>query len=108
MKVPQLELGPRLGGLKILYQRTTAVAGLVTMVSSMVAAYSTAPMLRQFFGSFIFFVSTVFFILLVYMLFDYMVILPSEQRFLGTQAQRTERSPLKRDTEKILELLTDE
>ena len=103
--VPQLELGPRLGGLKVLYQRTGTVAGVITMLSAMTAAYSTTPVLQEFFGSFPVFVMAAVATLVVYMAVDFMAILPSEQRFLGVQAQRTERSPLKRDTEQILRRL---
>ena len=104
---PQVELGPRLGGFKVLYQRTGAVARVITMVSAMVAAYSTTPWLQDVFGSFALFLATTITVLLIYMAIDFIVILPSEQRFLGVQAQRTERSPLKRDTEAILRLLDE-
>lgn len=103
--IPQFELGPRLGGFKVLYQRTGTVARVITMVSAMIAAYSTTPVLQTLFGSFAAFFSVAVGVLLVYMVIDFTVILPSEQRFLGAQAQRTERSPLKQDTECILERL---
>jgi len=103
--IPQIELGPRLGGVKVLYQRASVVSGVITMVSAMTAAWSTTPILRDTFGSFPAFLAVAGVVLAVYMGFDFMVLLPSEQRFLGTQAQRTERSPLKRDTERILRRL---
>lgn len=103
--VPQVELGPRIGGFKVLYQRASVVSGIITMVSAMTAAYSTTPVLRDIFGSFTVFLGAAVVILFAYMGFDFMFLLPSEQRFIGTQAQRTERSPLKRDTEEILRRL---
>lgn len=103
--IPQVELGPRLGGFKVLYQRTGTVAGIITMVSAMTAAYSTTPLLQSVFGSFPAFVLCAAGTLFVYMGVDFMFILPSEQRFRGVQAQRTERSPLKRDTEQIIRRL---
>lgn len=102
--LPQVELGPRLGGLKVLYQRAgSLVFQPVTMVSAMGAAWSTTPALQEvFLGSFIVFLVAVAVFGLAVMGGYYMLVLPAEQRFNQVQSQRSERSPLKRDTEAIL------
>lgn len=99
--IPQLELGPRLGGLKVLFQRSNMITGLITMFSAMSAAWSTTPVLREVFGSFAVFALTAGAVLAAWMTLDYTVLLPSEQSFNQGQSQRPERSPLKRDTEEI-------
>lgn len=104
--IPQLELGPHLGGLKTLYQRSGIVARLITMVSAMTAAWSTNPALQNiFYNSFALFLLAAVVILLGWMVFDYMFVIPSEQSFRQGQSQRSERSPLKNDTEEILDRL---
>jgi len=103
--LPQVELGPRLGGLQVLYQRAgSLVFQPVTMISAMGAAWSTTPALQEVFaGSFLVFVLAVAVFGLAVMGGYYMFVLPAEQRFNQVQSQRAERSPLKRDTEQILE-----
>lgn len=101
--IPQFELGPRLGGLKMLYQRSGIIARMITMLSAMTAAWSTTPILRNIFGSFTTFVIAAAIVLVFWMAFDYIVLLPSEQNFIRGQAERSERSPVKRDTEAIIE-----
>lgn len=104
--LPQLELGPHLGGLKVLYQRSGIIARMITMVSAMTAAWSTNAALRNiFFNSFLAFLAAAVLVLLVWMVVDYMFLIPSEQSFRQGQAHRTERSPLKRDTEEIIDRL---
>jgi hypothetical protein len=104
--LPQVELGPRLGGLKVLYQRAgSLVFQPVTMVSAMGAAWSTTPALQAVFGSFLVFVLAVAMFGLAVMGGYYIIVLPAEQRFNQVQSQRSERSPLKRDTEAILAAL---
>lgn len=100
--LPQLDSGIiRLGGAKVLFQRSGMVTQLITMVSAMSAAWSTTPVIREFFGSFVVFIGVAVGCLSVWMLFDYTVLYPSEQSFNQGQSQRPERSPLKRDTEDI-------
>lgn len=104
--LPQIELGPHLGGLKTLYQRSGIVARLITMLSAMGAAWSTTGTLRQLFlGEFVLFVLGAGAVLCGWMVVDYMIIIPSEQTFRQGQGQRVERSPLKQDTEEILRRL---
>lgn len=101
--IPQLELGPHLGAFKVLYQRSGIIARMITMLSAMSAAWSTTGVLRDVFaGSFIAFLGFAVLILLLWMVVDYTVIIPSEQSFNQGQSQRPERSPLKRDTEEII------
>jgi len=107
--LPQLELGPRVGGLKVLFQRSGIVTRVITMLSAMSAAWSTSGVLRDvFLGSYVFFVAAAAVAVAVWMLVDYAVILPSEQTFRMGQAHREERSPLKQDHERILRELRDE
>lgn len=102
--IPQLELGPHLGALKVLYQRSGIIARMITMLSAMSAAWSTTGVLRDVFGgSFLAFLGFAVLVLLVWMVIDYAIIIPSEQSFNQGQSQRPERSPLKRDTEEIIE-----
>lgn len=104
--LPQFELGPHLGGLKVLYQRSGIIARMITMTSAMTAAWSTSGTLRGvFLGSFALFMAAAFVVLLGWMVVDYVLILPSEQSFQQGQSERAERSPLKRDTENIRERL---
>lgn len=101
--IPQVELGPHLGGLKTLYQRSGIIARMITMLSAMSAAWSTSATIRSLFvGEFALFVSAAALALVAWMVVDYTVILPSEQSFRQGQAHRSERSPVKRDTERIL------
>jgi len=101
--LPQLELGPHLGGAKSLFQRSGIVARMITMASAMSAAWSTTPVLRDaFLGSFVLFGLAAVGALGAWMVVDYVFILPSEQTFRQGQAHRSDRSPVKRDTEEIL------
>jgi hypothetical protein len=98
-----VELGPHLGGAKSLFQRSGIVARMITMASAMSAAWSTTPLLRDvFLESFLLFGLAAVGALGAWMVVDYTVILPSEQTFRQGQAHRSERSPVKRDTEQIL------
>lgn len=106
--VPQVELGPHLGGAKTLFQRSGIIARMITMVSAMSAAWSTSHTLRELFlGSYALFLGSAIAALCAWMVFDYVLIIPSEQSFRQGQAHRTERSPLKRDHEKIQRQLED-
>ncbi len=111
--IPQLEpdgrLGvwlTRLGGAKMLVQRSGVVANKITMVSALSAAWATNPTIQDaFFGSFILYIGSAFAAIGVYGIIDHAVILPGEQGYTQEQAHQAERSPLKRDTEEILERL---
>jgi hypothetical protein len=75
---------------------------MITMASAMSAAWSTTPVLRDaFLGSSILFGLAAIAALGGWMVLDYTLILPSEQTFRQGQAHRSERSPVKRDTEEI-------
>lgn len=95
----------RLGAAKRLFQRSGILSRMITMWSAMTAAYSTTPLLQDVFGSLIGFLVAGTLMLGVYGGLDYMGLMPGEQRFGQTQSQRPERSPLKQDTEAILERL---
>lgn len=104
--LPQWELGPRLGGLKVLLQRGGFLMQMITMGSAMISAWATSRTLRAVFLNSValYFASTAL-LIAVWLVVYYSVILPSEQTFNQTQSQRPERSPLKRDTEQILDRL---
>lgn len=107
--LPQFELGPNLGGLKVLYQRAGVVMRTITMVSAMTSAWATSGTVRAVFGgSAAAFFGTALLIGVLWMVFDYVALIPSEQTFRNGQSERTERSPLKNDTEAILKELRDE
>lgn len=95
----------RLGAAKRLFQRSGILSRMITMWSAMTAAFSTTPLLQEIFGSLPAFLVAGTGMLGVYGAFDYMGLMPGEQAFGQTQSQRRERSPLKRDTEAILERL---
>lgn len=109
--LPQLEphgrLGKwltRLGGAKMLVQRSGVVANKITMVSALTAMWSTTPEVQDiFFGSFPLFMGSVFVLIAIYGVIDHGVILPGEQGYTQEQAHTAERSPLKRDTEQLVE-----
>lgn len=106
--LPQLELGPHLGGFKVLYQRSGVIARMITMSSAMSAAWSTNAGLRDLFlNDWRLFALAAVATLVAWMVFDYMFLIPSEQSFRQGQAHRSERSPLKRDTEEIIGRLND-
>lgn len=101
--VPQVELGPRLGGFKQLFQRTGIVVRPITMFSAMAAAWSTTAEIQALFGSFAVFALTAVAGMGAWMAFDFVVLYPSEQTFNQEQSQRPERSPTRRDTMYIRE-----
>jgi len=101
-RIPQLELGPYIGGAKLLFQRSGIVTRLITMISAMSAFWSTNATLRELFGGqYAMFIGAALALMGVWMVFDYTVILPSEQNFRQGEAHTEERSPLKRDHEDI-------
>lgn len=107
--LPQLELGPHLGAMKRLYQRAGVVMNTITMLSAMTGAWATSGTLRRvFYGDPRLFFGTVAIVGVLWVVFDYMVLLPSEETFNNGQGERAERSPLKRDTEAILRHLKEE
>lgn len=110
--LPQVELGPHLGGAKTLFMRSGIVTRMITMLSAMSAAWSTSGALRGLFlDSYALFVGAALVAMGLWMVVDYMLILPSEQAFRQGQAHREERSPLKRDHDEMkrqLEELTDD
>lgn len=108
--LPQVELGPRIGGLKVLYQRAgSLVFQPITMVGAMQAAWSTTPALQALFGGYLWaYYGSVVLLGFAVMGLYYMAILPSEQTFNQVQAHRSERSPLKRDTEEILTVVKEQ
>lgn len=101
--LPQFELGPHVGGLKVLYQRAGSIIFQpITMVGAMMGAWGTNPGIRElFFGSLLLYFGSVAAVGLVWVTIYYVAVLPSEQSFNQGQSQRSERSPLKRDTEAI-------
>lgn len=103
--LPQLELGPHLGGAKLLFMRSGIITRMITMFSAMGAFWSTSKTIRSVFGSFLLFVLAAIVAMGVWMVIDYTLIYPSEQNFRQNQAHREERSPLKRDHEDILSQL---
>lgn len=110
--LPQFELGPHIGGLKVLYQRAgSLVFQPITMAGAMMGAWGTNPEIRRLFlHSPLIYFGTVVLVGVLTTAFYYVAILPSEQSFNQGQGQRAERSPLKRDTEAIraeLEILQD-
>lgn len=107
-RIPQLELGPYVGGVKLLFQRSGIVTRLITMISAMSAFWSTNNTLRSLFGgNYPLFIGSALLVMAVWMVFDYVVILPSEQNFRQGEAHTKERSPLKRDHEEILRKLDE-
>lgn len=113
--VPQLEptgrgrrLLIRLGGAKRILQQSSFPMQAVTMVNASISAWATSQTLRSVFGgSFALFAGSVTTLLLVWLLVYFSVLLPGEQAWGQGQSQRTERSPLKRDTEAIRDRLDD-
>jgi hypothetical protein len=101
-RIPQLELGPYIGGAKLLFQRSGIVTRLITMISAMSAFWSTNATLRELFGGqYAMFIGAALALMGVWMVLDYTVILPSEQNFRQGEAHTEERSPLKRDHEEL-------
>lgn len=96
----------RLGGAKMLVQRSGVVANKITMVGALTAAWGTNPGVRELFlGSFVLYIGSAFAFIACYALIDHFMILPGEQGYTQEQAHQAERSPLKRDTEAILDRL---
>lgn len=107
--IPQLEpegwVGTwqtRLGGARRLFQRSGIVSRPITMWGAITAAWGSFDPLQTAFPSYGVFVGAAFLILGLWGIVDFAGIMPGEQKFGQTQSQRTERSPLKRDTEEIL------
>lgn len=105
--LPQVELGPFVGGMKQLYQRAgTLLFQPVTMVGAMMGAWGTNPGIRDLFhNSLAVYFGSVVFLGAAVMTLYYIAVLPSEQSFVQGQAHRAARSPLKRDTEDIISRL---
>jgi len=102
-RIPQLELGPYVGGVKLLFQRSGIVTRLITMISAMSAFWSTNNTIRELYaGSYTAFIATALVMMGAWMIIDYTVILPSEQNFRQNEAHTSERSPLKQGQEEIL------
>lgn len=101
--LPQVELGPHIGGLKVLYQRAGSLLFQpVTMLGAMMGAWGTNPGIRALFQhSLTLYFGTVVVLGVVVITLYYVCILPSEQSFNQGQAHRVERSPLKRDHEQF-------
>lgn len=101
--LPQLELGPQIGGLKVLYQRAgSLIFQPITMAGAMMGAWGTNPGIRALFmGSLVLYFGAVALLGIIAITFYYVAVLPSEQSFNQGQAHRSERSPLKRDHEDI-------
>lgn len=111
--LPQFEpvgsLGPwlvRLGGFKVILQQSSFPMQAVTMVNASIGAWATSHSLRSTFNHNPWlFAGVVTAALSAWLLLYVTVIYPGEQGFNQGQSQRSERSPLKRDTEAILEKL---
>lgn len=110
--IPQLEPAGRgrkwmlrVGGAKRLFQRSAGVVMQpITMLGAMTSAWATyAPLRDLFLGSTMVYFGGVFALIAVWMAVYYSAILSSEQGWGQSQSQRAERSPLKSDTEEILE-----
>lgn len=107
-RIPQLELGPYIGGAKLLFQRSGIVTRMITMLSAMSAFWSTNNTIRvAFSGNYVLFIATAFIAMGLWMIFDYTVVFPSEQNFRQNEAHTKERSPLKRDHREILRRLDE-
>lgn len=99
----------RVGGAKRIIQQSSFPMQAITMVNASISAWATSPGLRTTFNnSVMLFALTVTLGLAGWMTAYFTAILPGEQAWGQGQSQRTERSPLKQDTEEILELLQDE
>lgn len=111
--VPQLEpvgrLGEwqtRLGGVKRLLQRSNIPLQLVIMANTSIAAWETSPTLRAvFYHDARLYAAAMAVGMALWMVFDFVALIPGEQNWGQTQSQRPERSPLKRDTEAIRKTL---
>lgn len=113
--VPQLEpegsaepVLVRLGGAKRIMQQSSFPMQAVTMVNASIGAWAASAWLRGvFWNDARLFAFTVGLGLIAWMVAYFSVILPGEQAWGQGQSQRTERSPLKRDTEEILTRLNE-
>ena len=98
----------RLGGAKRIIQQSSFPMQAVTMVNASISAWATSAGLRSLFQhSALLFAAVVLTGLLGWMAAYFSFILPGEQAWGQGQSQRTERSPLKQDTEAILERLEE-
>lgn len=108
--IPQIEPGPnarRLGGVYQLVQRTGVPVRILNTLMLGQILWSSTPWVRQFFPNIFALYAALAVLVGGYMVFDLSVILPFQQGFSQYQSQRSQRSPLKQDTEKILERLDD-
>lgn len=94
----------RLGGAKRIIQQSSFPMQAITMVNASIGAWSTSAWLRNLFWNDVrVFALMVTFSLIAWMTAYFTAILPGEQAWGQGQGQRSERSPLKRDTEEIIE-----
>lgn len=96
----------RMGGAKRLLQRSSFPMQSFVMFNTSVTVWVTSPTVRSWFMNDIrLFVATVALGFMVWFLADWALLIPGEQAWNQGQSQRSERSPLKRDTEAIRERL---
>lgn len=96
----------RLGGAKRLFQRSGIIMRPITMFGAMTSAWATyQPLQALFQNSILLFFGVVSVLIGAFMVTYYAVLISAEQAWGQTQSQRSSRSPLKRDTEAIRELL---
>jgi len=96
----------RLGGAKRIVQQSSFPMQAVTMVNASISAWATSAGLRDLFWNDVrIFAGVVTAGLIAWMVAYFSVILPGEQAWGQGQSQRTERSPLKQDTEDIISRL---
>ena len=111
--VPQIEpdggaasLQVRLGGLKRLLQSTNFPMQAIVVGNTSITVWVTSDWLRTlFFNEPLLYALTVLVSLVAWLALYYIVILPGEQSWGQGQSQRPTRSPLKRDTEHIIQRL---
>lgn len=107
--IPQIEPGPmarRLGGVYQLVQRSGVPIRILNTGMLGSVLWSTSPMVRNIFPNILVLYAVLVIAVGVYMIGDLSIILPFQQGFSQHQSQRSERSPLKRDTEEILDHLS--
>lgn len=96
----------RLGGLKRLLQSTNFPMQAIVVGNTSVTVWATSAWLRALFlNDPRLYALAVFAALLAWLSVYYVVILPGEQAWGQNQSQRPARSPLKTDTEEILDRL---
>lgn len=92
----------RVGGAKRIIQQSSFPMQALTMANASISAWATSEWLRGLFlNSALLFAATVTLALGLWMTAYFVAILPGEQAWGQGQGQRSERSPLKRDTEAI-------